>query len=225
MEVGLKTDVAVPVEVAAPEAPDVELAAKVEALLLSVDRPIASLRLAEAAGLVAREEESDEEAADAEAAKSTRAKVDEVARRNAMQQIDRAVIWLNDEYDRTGRSFRVESVAGGYRVLTLPKFAGVIAELHRSRLGQKLSRQAVETLAIIAYKQPVTRAQLEAIRGVSCGEVLKSLIERRLVTVKGRAEELGRPLLYGTSKAFLDVFGLASLKDLPTPAELKGGAA
>ncbi|CAG0950475.1 Segregation and condensation protein B [Phycisphaerales bacterium] len=211
-----------PVEVAAPEAPDAELGSKVEALLLSVDRPITGLRLAEALGLVPREAEED---ADVEAeARSTRAKVDEIARRSAIQRVDRAVEWLNDEYDRSGRAFRVESVAGGYRVLTLPKFAGVIAELHRSRLGQKLTRQAVETLAIVAYKQPITRAQLEAIRGVSCGEVLKSLIERRLVTVKGRAEELGRPLLYGTSKAFLDVFGLASLKDLPTPAELKGSA-
>jgi segregation and condensation protein B len=105
--------------------------------------------------------------------------------------------------------------------MTLPEHAETLAEFHRSRLPGKLSRAAVETLAIIAYKQPITRAQLEAIRGVSCGEVLKSLMERRIVTIKGRAEELGRPMLYGTTKQFLDQFGLASINDLPTPAELR----
>ena len=89
-----------------------------------------------------------------------------------------------------------------------------------SRLELPL-RAAVETLAIIAYKQPITRAQLEAIRGVSCGEVIKSLMDRRIITIKGRAEELGRPMLYGTTRQFLDHFGLASIKDLPTVQELK----
>jgi segregation and condensation protein B len=128
---------------------------------------------------------------------------------------------LNETYEQTGRSFRIEAVSGGFRVMTLPKFAPQIAVLHRRQASAKLSRASVETLAIIAYKQPITRAELEAIRGVSCGEVLKSLIDRRLVTIKGRAEELGRPMLYGTTKTFLDHFGLASVKDLPTLAELK----
>jgi segregation and condensation protein B len=105
--------------------------------------------------------------------------------------------------------------------MTLPAFAPAVAAFHRARAGGKLSRAAVETLAIIAYKQPLTRAQLEAIRGVSCGEVLRSLLERRLVEIKGRAEELGRPLLYGTGKPFLDAFGLGTLKDLPTASELR----
>ena len=83
----------------------------------------------------------------------------------------------------------------------------------------RLSRAALETLSIIAYRQPVTRASLEAIRGVACGEILRALLERRLVMIKGRAEELGRPMLYGTTKHFLDVFGLSSLKDLPKPEE------
>ncbi len=213
----------VPVEVIAPEAPtDEGLAAKVEALLLSVDRPLAATRLGEALGLIRPEPETDQTQP---APDSTRAKVEQAARAEANERVAAAVAFLNTEYERSGRSFRIESVAGGYRVLTLPKFAPVIAELHNSRNNQKLSRQAVETLAIVAYKQPITRAQLEAIRGVSCGEVLRSLIERRLVTVRGRAEELGRPLLYGTTKAFLDSFGLASLNDLPTPAELRGPGA
>lgn len=210
-----------PVEVIAPEVPaDDALAAKIEALLLSVDRPLSASRLSEALGLVRAEPEGEQPEAD-----STRAKVEQKARAEAADRVAAAVASLNTEYDRSGRSFRIESIAGGYRVLTLPKFAPVIAELHNARNSQKLSRQAVETLAIVAYKQPITRAQLEAIRGVSCGEVLRSLIERRLVTVRGRAEELGRPLLYGTTKAFLDSFGLASLSDLPTPAELRGPGA
>lgn len=215
-------DQAQPVEVLAAEPlADAEFASKVEALLLSVDRPLAPARLAEALGLIRAEAEED---AGEAAADSTRAKIDAAARREAEERLSRAVASLNADYERSGRSFRVESVAGGYRILTLPRFAPVIAELHNARSSQKLSRQAVETLAIVAYKQPITRAQLEAIRGVSCGEVLRSLIERRLITVKGRAEELGRPLLYGTTKQFLDAFGLASLHDLPTPAELRGSA-
>ena len=85
-----------------------------------------------------------------------------------------------------------------------------------SGCASRLSRPAIETLAIIAYKQPITRAKLEAIRGVGCGEVLKSLLERRLIAVTGRAEELGRPMLYGTTRQFLDAFGIRSVKDLPS---------
>jgi segregation and condensation protein B len=85
-----------------------------------------------------------------------------------------------------------------------------------------LSRAGLESLAIIAYRQPVTRAQLEAIRGVACGEVLRTLMDRRLITIKGRAEELGRPLLYATTKEFLDAFGLSSIKDLPSVGDLSG---
>jgi len=189
-----------------------DTAERVEAVLFSTDRPVAASRVAEALGLVAV---ADEEAT------GTQAKVEEAKRREAVAEVERAIAELNGDYERTGRSFRIEQLAGGWRVMTLSRFATVIAEFHRTRLSAKLSRQAVETLAIIAYKQPITKAQLEAIRGVSCGEVLKTLIERRLVTVKGRAEELGRPLLYATTKPFLDQFGLASLRDLPTLAEMK----
>ncbi len=193
-----------------------DLAPHVEALLLSVDRPLAPARIAEALGLIRPEDDADSE--------GTRARVDARARDAAVAQVERWVDELNDAYERTGRSFRIERIAGGLRVLTLARFATAVATLHKVRQSSRLSRQGVETLAIIAYRQPVTRAQIEAIRGVSCGEVLKSLIERRLVTVQGRAEELGRPLLYATTRQFLDAFGLASLKDLPTIAELRAGA-
>jgi segregation and condensation protein B len=142
---------------------------------------------------------------------------------DALARVGDAVAALNASYERTGRSFRVEAVAGGYRVMTLSRYAADIARLRSVKVSARLSRAAVETLAIIAYKQPITRAELEAIRGVSCGEVLKSLLERRLVTIKGRAEELGRPMLYGTTREFLDHFGLASIKDLPTIEELRAG--
>lgn len=183
-------------------APDARrLAAMVEALLLSTDKPIPGAKLAAVLGLI------DEEAQTAPA--------------EATEKVVAAIADLNGEYDRSSRSFRVELVAGGYRVMTRPEFAEVIARLHRSRVDGKLSRPALETLAIIAYRQPITRADLEAIRGVACGEVLRSLLERRLVAITGRAEELGRPMLYGTTRQFLESFGLASLKDLPTLTELK----
>jgi segregation and condensation protein B len=145
------------------------------------------------------------------------------AEESALAAIADSVVTLNRDYERTGRSFRIEEVAGGYRVMTLAAYAPVVAAYQRSRQSTKLTRASIETLAIIAYRQPITRAELEAIRGVSCGEVLRSLMERRMVTIKGRAEEVGRPILYGTTKQFLDVFGLASIKDLPTIQELKIG--
>jgi segregation and condensation protein B len=200
----------------APDPAILDLAPRVEAVLLSADRPVQPLRLAEAVGLVQAPEPGE-----AEAAEGTAARVASAERDAALTLLAAAIEHLNREYAATGRSFRVERLAGGWRVMTLPAFAPVVTAFHRARLHTRLSRQAVETLAIIAYKQPITRAHLEAIRGVSCGEVLRSLVERRVVTVVGRAEELGRPLLYGTTRQFLDQFGLASLNDLPTIAELK----
>jgi segregation and condensation protein B len=134
--------------------------------------------------------------------------------------IAQSVARLNGAYASTNRQFRIELVAGGYRLLTLPQHHGLLARFHGLGAQTRLSKPALETLAIIAYKQPVTRAQLEAIRGVACGEVLRSLLDRRLVNIVGRAEELGRPMLYGTTRAFLELFGLSSLKDLPAPSDL-----
>jgi segregation and condensation protein B len=193
-----------------------EIAPRVEAILLSVDRAVARDRVAVALGLIPDDAHVGDEHV-------LRPPVDARARDEAMLAVDAAVVALNLAYEETGRSFRIAALAGGYRITTLPAFAPVIAAFHKQRLSSKLSRPAVETLAIIAYRQPITRAELESIRGVSCGEVLRGLMDRRLVTSKGRAEELGRPLLYGTTKQFLDQFGLATLADLPKPAELKLG--
>ena len=130
-----------------------------------------------------------------------------------------AVARLNDDYERTGRSFRVESVAGGFQMLTLPRFGDLLDKLHAREADAKLTRPAQETLAVIAYKQPVLRAEVEAVRGVGCGETIRSLMEKRLVKIAGRAELPGRPILYGTTRRFLESFGLNSLKDLPKAEE------
>lgn len=180
---------------------DVELAPGLEALLLTADRPVPARRLAEAMGLLKEDEQGQ-------------------GVRGAVKRVEGAIAQLNREYEDSRRSFRIEEVAGGFRVMTLPAFAPVLAAMQALKAPTKLSRAGLETLAIVAYKQPIGRAQLEAIRGVACGEVLKTLMERRLVTIVGRAEELGRPMLYGTTKQFLDAFGLASLKDLPEEGEL-----
>ncbi|HET6250632.1 MAG TPA: SMC-Scp complex subunit ScpB [Tepidisphaeraceae bacterium] len=128
---------------------------------------------------------------------------------------------LNSQYESTGRSFRIEQVAGGYQILTLPVFGEQLKKLHQREADAKLTKAALETLAIIAYKQPILRANIEAIRGVACGETVRSLMEKHLVKIAGRAEEPGRPILYGTTKRFLELFGLNSLKDLPQPEALK----
>lgn len=217
----------------AEEPRDDQLLGSVEAVLLSVDRPVSALRLAEALGLivgpaddgfepVSHPANNAEDEFPAEGAGGTGMVAGASRRRSTpMSIVKKAVADLNREYEATGRAFRIESVAGGYRLMTLPRYAPVIEEFLGRRERTALSRPAVETLAIIAYKQPITRAQLEAVRGVACGEVLKTLVERRLVTITGRAEELGRPMLYGTTKPFLEAFGLSSLKDLPSIEEFR----
>ena len=137
------------------------------------------------------------------------------------KDITAAIAALNALYEQTGRSFRIEELAGGWQIMTLPQFAPVLGLLHKSRTQTKLTPAALETLAIVAYKQPILRAEIETIRGVASGEMLRSLMERRLVKIVGRAEVMGRPMLYGTTKVFLEMYGLASLKDLPKVEDLK----
>jgi segregation and condensation protein B len=133
----------------------------------------------------------------------------------ATKPVRQAIKDLNTQYEESHRSFRVEQVAGGYQLLTLPEFGEHLQRLHQREIDTKLTKAALETLASIAYKQPILRADIEAIRGVACGETIRSLMEKRLVNIAGRAEEPGRPILYGTTKRFLEVFGLNTLKDLP----------
>jgi segregation and condensation protein B len=139
----------------------------------------------------------------------------------SVKQIRQHIKNLNDKYKANNNSFRIEQIAGGYQMLTLDSYNYWLKKLLRARSDSKLSSAALETLAIIAYKQPVIRADIEAIRGVATGEVIRGLIYKGLVKVVGRAEVLGRPMLYGTTKKFLEVFGLNSIKDLPKVEELK----
>lgn len=210
---GVATLAAVEVQTKSVDATD-GLAAKlmpaIEAIVFSAERAAPAARIAEALGLIS--------APDGEAATA-----DDDAGPEATKLIADVIASLNEQYASTGRAFRIERVQGGYRVMTLAAHSDAVAAFHHSRSAARLSKAGIETLAIIAYKQPITRAQLEAIRGVACGEVLKSLMDRRLITIKGRAEELGRPMLYGTSKGFLEHFGLASITDLPSVAELRAG--
>ncbi len=122
---------------------------------------------------------------------------------------------LNERYEREGASFRVELIAKGYQIMTQPTYDRWISKLFKARSDSRLSPALLETLAIVAYKQPVLRAEVEAVRGVACGEMLSRLRDVNLARIVGRAEEIGRPLLYGTTTKFLEVFGLSSLKDLP----------
>jgi segregation and condensation protein B len=162
-----------------------------EALLFASDEPVPAARLAQLLG----------KGADA---KTVRKLVDD----------------LNAEYAGQGRAFEVVEIAGGFQLLTRPEFKDWIAELHRHRRQDKLTPSAVETLAIVAYKQPIQRATVDDIRGVQTGPLLRSLLERGLIKVVGRKNVPGRPILYGTSRLFLQHFGLKSLKDLPRVAEL-----
>ncbi|HEV2294112.1 MAG TPA: SMC-Scp complex subunit ScpB [Tepidisphaeraceae bacterium] len=150
----------------------------------------------------------------------TAGKLGELLEMGATKPIRAGIKALNEQYESTGRSFRIEQVAGGYQLLTLPEFGEPLKKFHQREIDAKLTKAALETLAIIAYKQPILRVDVEAIRGVACGETIRSLMEKHLVKIAGRAEEPGRPILYGTTKRFLELFGLNSLKDLPQSAEL-----
>ena len=128
---------------------------------------------------------------------------------------------LRADYDASARAFTIEEIAGGYQALTRSEYAGVVQRLFHVERQHKLSAAALETLAIVAYKQPIMRAEIEDIRGVQVQPILKSLMEQGLVRIVGRAEALGRPMLYGTTQKFLLQFGLKSAKDLPPVEELR----
>ena len=128
---------------------------------------------------------------------------------------------LRERYDARGSSFQVVEIAGGFQLLTRSQFADWLRRLHGSPAEVRLSGPAMETLAVVAYRGPVLRAEIEAIRGVQCGEILRQLMDRDLVRIAGRSEELGRPFLYTTTKRFLQVFGLRHLDQLPRSEQLR----
>ncbi len=171
--------------------PDEVLRGRVEAVLFVTREPIASRKLAQLAGLA-----------------------DATQARTLTRQ-------LNKLYDDEGHAMRIEEVAGGYQLLSRPQFAKWLRRLASIPGEMRLSQPLLETLALVAYRQPVLRADIEAIRGVGCSEMLRQLMERDLVRIAGRSEELGRPYLYGTTKRFLQLFGLKTLERLPRAKELR----
>jgi len=163
----------------------------VEALLFAYDAPLPAERLAELVGFSGKAE------------------------------AEQAVRELNLKYEQNGSSFRIREIAGGYQMYTLPEYSGWIEAMYVKVRKQRLSKAALETLSIIVYKQPVTRVEIDLIRGVQSDAALKTLLERELVTITGRAQTVGRPLLYGTTDQFLIHFGLNDLSDLPKLKELE----
>jgi segregation and condensation protein B len=165
--------------------------AYVEAALFAADEPLTIRHLAEVAGL-----------ADAIEAR-------------------RLVGKLQGLYERGQSAFSVEELAGGFQLFSRPEFHPWLARMRHSQNDLRLSPAARETLAIVAYRQPIMRADIEAIRGVQCGEMLRLLMEKGLVRIAGRHDSLGRPVLYSTTKRFLQAFGLRNLTDLPEAEQLR----
>lgn len=131
-----------------------------------------------------------------------------------------AIAALKQRLEASGLPLELRSIAGGWQILTAPRLGEVVKRLFQERKAERISPAALETLAVVAYRQPVTKAEIEAIRGVQVGPILRALVERALVRVVGRADVPGHPLQYGTSKEFLDRFGLGGLGDLPRDSEL-----
>lgn len=162
----------------------------VEALLFAADKPLSAAKIQECL-------DSDEPA-----------------------PLDEIVEELNHQYEASDRAFFILQVAGGYQLVSHKEFEPFIKKLYVSSSRMRLSQAALETLSIIAYKQPISRPDIDAIRGVNSDGVLRTLLERNLISIKGREEQPGRPLLYGTSDEFLRYFGLNTLKDLPKLQEI-----
>jgi segregation and condensation protein B len=163
-----------------------EKLSRVEALLMLADEPLTSKKIAEVADL------------------------------SDGHEARRVVETLREFYDAEQSPFTVVDIAGGFQLLTRPAYHYWLIRLQRTGYDLRLTSAAMETLTVVAYKQPIMKAAIEAIRGVSCGELLHILMEKGLIRITGRHDSLGRPQLYGTTKKFLQVFGLRSIEDLPT---------
>lgn len=166
-------------------------AARVEAALIVADSPLSERKLLQFAGLA------------------------------EIVEVRQAIEELNAAYDRTRSAFRIERLATGFQLLTAPVYAPWLDRIHQRQARLRLSAVAMEILTIIAYRQPLTRADIEAIRGVQSGEIVKQLMERGLVRILGEDDSLGRPYLYGTTKQFLEAYALHSLDELPQAEQMR----
>ncbi len=168
-----------------------DLELNIEALLFASDAPLSVGRLASITGI------------------------------SSTREIKNTIASLDRSYRTQARSFGITEVAGGYQITTLPEYASIVSMLFKKKRKSRLSQPALETLAIVAYKQPISRIQIEAIRGVNCDGVLSTLTERELITITGRGEGVGRPYLYSTTRKFLEYIGLRDYRDLPSMEELE----
>jgi segregation and condensation protein B len=202
-----------------------DLTAVIEALLIASEEPLPTpeiarvirARVAELQDQVVDDEEDYEVPPELEEALkglSTYAQVGE-------EEVLVAIVELNQAYEETGRAFLLLERTKGWKIYTRPEFAGVVQQLFPGKKPKRLSGPAMETLAIIAYRQPVTKAAMEAVRGVSCDGMLQKLLDLELIRIEGRADLPGRPLLYSTTEYFFEHFGIKSVDELPNAAELR----
>lgn len=136
-----------------------------------------------------------------------------------LEDIQNGIKSIMSKYEDEHYSFQVYHLGGGYQFLTKPAYQASISIFLKQQSKRRLSTSALETLSIIAYKQPVTKLQVEQIRGVNCDYTIQKLLEKELVDIKGKADSVGRPLLYGTSEKFMEYFGINKLSDLPSPKD------
>lgn len=199
-----------------------ELPSIVEALLTSSDDPLPAeelarlirARVAESEDSRARKIEDGESPIELPEWLTTLATV-------SSEQIIAAIAQLNHDYETTGRAFALHERAKGWKIFTRTEYGDFVRHLFPGRKPERLSGPAMETLAIIAYRQPITKGAIEAVRGVSCDGMLQKLLDRELVRIGGRAELPGRPLLYETTELFYEHFGIRSIDDLPNAGELR----
>jgi segregation and condensation protein B len=178
----------------------------VEALLFATDRPLTTKAIAQALSSAARFAPSDET--------TPFAKI-------TTEDVEPVIEALNARLTESGSALMVQGIAGGYVLKTRPEFAPWTSRLFEPAKVPKLSQPALETLAVIAYRQPISRAEIESVRGVAVDGVVATLLERKVIRLAGRSEQPGRPLLYETTPLFLELFGLKSLDELPNADELR----
>lgn len=199
-----------------------ELSAIVEALLIASDEPLATseiarlvrARVAEAEDVRARETEEGREA-------ETLPDWLQALAATSSEDVTAAINILNQAYEETGRAFSLTERAKGWKLYTRIQYGEFVRQLFPGRKPERLSGPAMETLAIIAYRQPITKSAMEAVRGVACDGMLQKLLDRDLIRIGGRAELPGRPLLYETTDLFFEHFGIRSVDDLPNASELR----
>jgi segregation and condensation protein B len=199
-----------------------ELASIVEAIIIASNDPISTDEVARLIRSRVAEVE-DQHAREIEEIGQSEAKEDWLMKFEVTNadEVNTAIMLLNESYLKNGRAFQLIERGKGWRLCTLPAFGDFVRQMFPGRKPERLSGPAMETLAIVAYRQPITKAAIEAVRGVSCDGMLQKLLDRDLVKIGGRSELPGRPLLYETTDLFYEHFGIRNIDDLPNSGELR----